>query len=331
MTRLHPVVPPVFARCRVTPPAVMDDVAGWISSEPLDVLARVFGGQPPASSSVADRLRWFDEFAGRHWDFRKGSERALDAAADFDAATAQVVREVGQALGFATAARPSRGAYDHLLILGGLARSCLVRTRYAAALMRDGVAVESVSALTAYRDLSVDERSLLRRAGEHDVAGESHLMRDEMTRSFGLGAPTKQWESRSATPYGDAAVWVWEVGAMTASVVVAPSSKPGVRRADTADSLRYWTRYSGRLTSESSVLVVTSPVYVPYQHSLAVRLVALPHGCSVETVGADFADTRLGPLRQSFSERSYLQEIRSAIGAVRQLYDEARRFDRRVS
>jgi hypothetical protein len=309
----------------------MDDVAGWISSEPLDVLAKSFGGQPPAQASVADRLRWFDEFAGKRWDFRKGSERALDVAADLDVVTAQIVRDVGQALGLVNVARPTRRAYDHVLVLGGLAGSCLVRTRYAAALTRDGVATKSVSALTAHRDLTNDERSLLRVAGEPDVADESHLMRDEMTRAFGLGAPTKQWESGGAAPYGAAAVSVWEVGAITASVIVAPSSKPGTRRANTADSLGYWTHHSGGLTSTSAVLVITSPVYVPYQHALAVRLLALPYGCLVETVGADFADTRLGPLRQSFSERSYLQEIRAAIGAVRQLYDEAQRSNRRVS
>ena len=46
------------------------------------------------------------------------------------------------------------------------------------------------------------------------------------------------------------------------------------------------------------MLLVTSTIYVPAQHCDAVRVLALPRGCTVETVGFDVSSATLGPLQQ---------------------------------
>ncbi len=94
--------------------------------------------------------------------------------------------------------------------------------------------------------------------------------------------------------------------------MAAPSAEPSVRRADTSDTYRFWAgeHHPG---PGDAVLIVTSPIYVPFQHADALRLLTLPYGCAVDTVGFDAAQ-RSGPER-------YLQEIRSAVRSMRKLHD----------
>src|SRR5690606_24106522 len=79
----------------------------------------------------------------------------------------------------------------------------------------------------------------------------------------------------------------WLGGEQMVRVVAAPSSDPGMRRADTADTFRFW---AGRAAASARfVLVVTTPVYVPYQAAVAVRTLGLGSGMSVETVAVSDA------------------------------------------
>lgn len=67
-----------------------------------------------------------------------------------------------------------------------------------------------------------------------------------------------------------------------------------------------------------AALMITTDIYVPFQHADAVRMLTLPHGISV-----DFAGVELGAvdprLKQSFSACNYLQEVRSTLRSLRML------------
>jgi hypothetical protein len=67
------------------------------------------------------------------------------------------------------------------------------------------------------------------------------------------------------------------------------------------------------------VLQVTSPIYVPYQAAVAVGILGLDYGLSVETVGASALASDLGPHSQPFLAEHHLQELRAAIGAMLRL------------
>jgi hypothetical protein len=67
------------------------------------------------------------------------------------------------------------------------------------------------------------------------------------------------------------------------------------------------------------VLLVTTDLYVPYQHCDAVRVLGLGHGYGVDTVGLDPA--RYPDLLVPTTTAKLLQEIRSAIRAMRALCD----------
>jgi hypothetical protein len=102
----------------------------------------------------------------------------------------------------------------------------------------------------------------------------------------------------------------------------APSSDPAARRADTADTYDWFAGTLARLEPGQSLLAVTTAIYVPAQHAAALRMLALPYGVRVETVGVVPGDV-VPALAQSFTPSNYLQEVRSAIRAYRQLMDAA--------
>ncbi|MCI4061548.1 hypothetical protein MRQ36_02750 [Micromonospora sp. R77] len=67
---------------------------------------------------------------------------------------------------------------------------------------------------------------------------------------------------------------------------------------------------------------MTAPIYVPFQHCDALRTLAVPYGCGIDTVGVDPASAApAGIPEPTLTPGRYLQEIRSAIRAMRALHD----------
>ena len=150
-------------------------------------------------------------------------------------------------------------------------------------------------------------------------------------RAFGLDDPanSETSEPAGAWPRGELkpeqkqrlhAAWAihrWP----TVEVVIAPSGDPAERRANTADQLRYWADLAG-IDSRHDVLLVTTQIYVPYQHMDALRVLGLERGCGVYSCGVDAASSLLPA--KAFGGREYLQEIRSALRAAATLLRAAR-------
>ena len=320
MSQSMSVPPPAWGGDAPTPESVITSIETWLRNEPLATLVDAFGGRVP-HESAAGTLKWLDDFSAEHWDFRVGQERNLARTADFDRATTDLILNTAAALGLTTSTPPARNAYDHVLILGGLVRACLLRPRFAAGLIERGLQTRSVAALSAYRPLRGDEHDLINALGVPDKRNEMEVMEAGLVEAFALGKPDdEQAYDEPGLEFATSLVRTWQASGLRIQLVIAPSPEPATRRANTADTYAYWADSCAHLTTGNSILLVTSSIYVPYQHADAVRLLALPHGCSVETVGIDFSDERLGALQQSFTPANYLQEIRSAIRATRALY-----------
>ncbi len=91
-------------------------------------------------------------------------------------------------------------------------------------------------------------------------------------------------------------------------VVAAPSSEPGVRRANTPDTYAWLAGESGWVGRGDSVLLVTTDIYRPFQHADAIRMLTLPHGIDVDLVGVQPGGVRHERLAQTFEAHNYLQE-----------------------
>ncbi|MGC4747660.1 hypothetical protein ACLQ28_18695 [Micromonospora sp. DT201] len=297
------------------------EVWSWIGSVPLRGLVWQFGGDWP-DGDLTEVLRFLDEFSARHWDFRGGRERPDAREPALDPDTAALVLHAASALGMVRPVPPSRPAYAHLVVLGGLAAACVRRVAYAAHLLRTGLRVSGeVAVLGSFRPLSDWERQTLADAGLPADETEVDVLDSAVRRVFEVANPAEQhgvdtghphhsWSSRTYRPEGLPPV----------RVLAAPSSEPHLRRAHTADTQRFWAGHV-QLAPGDEVLLVTAPIYVPFQHCDALRTLALPYGSDIETVGVDptLADLAVLP-EQTLSPGRYLQEIRSAIRSMRALH-----------
>lgn len=291
-------------------------IDAWTSSTALAELVLASGGGA-VTARGEDLLRWLDEFSAEHWDFRRGAERNLAPRVELPAELERVVPASVTALGLVGPYPLRRSSYDTVLMTGGMIRAGLVKPRFVRELLDAGVKVSNVVFLGGFRPFAGDELAL---APVFGVDGDNEV--DAMVRgvelAFGpVGEPSVSGEA-SGRGNGSWRVWRWNVRGVTLRVVAAPSSQPTARRANTRDTYRYWAEHV-RQESESSVLVVTMPIYVPYQGAGAVELLGLEHGLAVETVGTSDTANNLGQYSQPFRAQNHLQELRAAIGAMRKL------------
>jgi hypothetical protein len=299
-------------------PGQLDDqIYRWIASEPMKALVTAYGKSLP-DAGVGDLLVWLDAFSGEHWDFRRhgGVERDQVRAPAFDAGQTALIVAAAAALRLVEPGRPASADYDHVLVLGGLGRACLQRSQYAAELVLGGaVKVAEVAALGSFRPLTDAETAL-------PGLGESGFEVDAMDVGVRIGFTIEGPAEREASEGS------WEVrtyrrpGLPEIHVLAAPSSEPEVRRANTPDTYEFWAQRV-RLRATDRILVVTSPIYVPFQHSDAIRMLGLKHGCGIDTVGFDPESVTVSLAPGATDPDRYLQEIRSGIRSMKRLHDAA--------
>lgn len=297
----------------------------WAAS---DELAEVVAASArPVSSLGAARL---DDLvvASAAWDARGGWERDQAAVAVVPEVVARLVMKAGPAIGLADRSIPRAGRYDAVLMTGGMVRAEIVKPRFVRELLEQSVTAGEVTFLGAHRDFSADENRLARALGMAS-SNEVDAMTEGMERTFGpLGAPQVGRHGP-----GDGTGWQslsWPGGGTSFGVLAAPSSDPIRRRANTADTFRFWAdgswadgKWADRDQAERSeirsVLVVTTPIYVPYQAAVAVQVLGLERGMAVETIGVTEAASDLGDHTQPFLPQHHLQELRSALLAMHSL------------
>lgn len=300
---------------------LLEGIDGWARSAALREVVGAFGELPPDGLDLRQLLEWLDRFSER-WDFRQG-ERNIGVSPRFSAGTRQVVEAGAAALGLASGGVEPEGRYDCILILGGLARACLSRSLYAARLLEEkDLEADRVIAIGAFRHVSEDEVDLLDSVAGAPAGDEFEAMELGVRRAFSLGEPVAKTGSEAQGPQNPYASWrvtEYETAAGgPLQVVAAPSSEPEERRANTADTLAWLAETQVELKPGQRLLIITTDIYVPFQHADALRLLALPHGVEVEVAGVvpGLVDRRLA---HEFTPDKYLQEIRSTIRSLRQL------------
>jgi hypothetical protein len=270
-------------------------VDAWAHSTALRELAAAFGGHWPRT----DPLPWLDAFSSEHWDFRGGRERNLATVPSLSATQRSLVLDLAPELGMSGQENPSRTDYDVVLMTGGMIRAGIVKPRHVATMLQNGLKARRIVFLGGFRPFAGDELDLATALGIC-VEDEFSAMVAGMELAFGpLGEPEI---------VGDDHWREYRWGML--SVLAAPSSDPS-RRANSADTYRFWAEERG--DGARSALVVTTPIYVPYQGAAAVETLGLRHGLAVETVATGAVASDLGEYTQPFLPGHHLQELRSAI------------------
>lgn len=311
----------------------------WAMSPPIRALAEASGWPWPDS---VDTQSFLDELAklSDGWDFRRRRERDAipggQAEVNKRVIPDALVSAASAALGLVMSQPLPRRSFSHLVVLSGLVRACANRTHYAAGLLRSDMTATSVTVLGAHRRLSRGERAQAHDLGFGELYDEAEVIVAAARRAFGLDDPPARMEEEPAPPPADLApdgippdyaerlqaAWAryqWPA----ASVVIAPSRAPAERRANTADQLLYWADLEG-IDHRHNVLLVTTQIYVPYQHMEALRVLGLERRCGVYSCGVDPAGSLLPA--KTFSGQEYLQEVRSALCAASTLLKTARQI-----
>lgn len=170
--------------------------------------------------------------------------------------------------------------------------------------------------------MTSDELVLAKEQGFGDTFDEADIVLAATRQAFGLGKPA---ESEAAGPTrNDWDDELWSAWARYrwpgVEVLVVPAGEPG-RRVNTADQLRYWANRNG-IGRDDRVLLLTTQIYVPFQQLSGLQVLGIERECEVRCCGVDPQNSFLPG--GSFTGRSYLQEIRSALLAASRLMTAAR-------
>ena len=289
------------------------EIAAWVGSPAMTALLADFGHKTSEEVPLAERLADLEEFSAGCWDFRKGRERSEAVGVTFAPERDALIRAAAAALGLAGRQTPARREYDHVLVHGGGVRTMVARADLAATILRGGVTASGVTGLGSVRPLAGQEE-IARRFGLRACLTEGDAVEEAMRRAFALAEPA---ERRSGVTRAGQPWWVrsYPSARPPVHVLAAPSTRPG-ERANTADTLTGWAELVAPATRGSRLLLITTDIFVPFQHCDAVRLLALPYGCAVDTVGFDTGANAFVPPPETFE---ILQEIRSAICSMNAL------------
>jgi len=320
------------------PEEILHAIARWVCSEPLRDLVAAFDGPAlDADRLDAGYLERLLAFSAEKWDFRRGRERHAAFDPRYDGTErGDLILAAATALNMVNDTQPAGYAYDNVLILGSLLRNCLLRSSFTARLVREhNLVAGEIAALGSSRPLTGMEAAQLSRLRQRDyqlgeVSTEADALEAAVRHEFGLGQvieqdcggddehPGRSWRVRT---YG-------LDGRRPLHVVSAPSGDGARRRANTADTYRFWAERVVRLQPMSTVLIVTSSIHVPFQAADALRVLALPWRCRIEVVGV-YQGHPYDGMRGSVTASQYLQEINAALRSMRDLYQKVASNDGR--
>ena len=290
-------------------------IDGWANSVAGSGVPASFGWRCTAASGEG-LLVQLEQLGDAYWNFRSGRERNLARAPQLSDSQVQAITDAAPALGLAGTDAPRRRHYGALVMTGGMVRAGIVKPRFARELLDAGYTFGEVIFLGGFRSFAGDEVRLARDLG---VAGgdEWHAMVAGMERALGPVVNPTLNEAVDPNPHAAWRDLSWRAGEQQLRVVAAPSGAPDAGRADTADTFRFWAARAD--ASVASVLVVTTPVYVPYQAAVASRVLGLEAGLEVETVAVSDSASDLGEHTQVFEAHHHLQELLSAVRGMRAL------------
>lgn len=290
-------------------------VSDWIDSEAFIQLILLFGGSPSSAGSIKKRIEYYNDFADV-WDYRKhtanGGERWLIAEDQFLSEHKSEIMECMFLLGLNDVTEPNKQP-DYILPLGGARMANLDRClgAHEVCQMYKGTPIPVV-ALTGMRPINdIERESLEKYAPAAKTEYEAICCGIEKAFALPKGSYSEsiypddninlQWAER-----------VYDCDHRRISVLSAPSSDPD-RRANSMDTFKFFLkRYE--LKEGTKILLVTSPVYAPFQLMKFTDL-ALERGFYVDCIG----NRSYGNSPTVLNAASYLQELKATINAIHAL------------
>lgn len=298
------------------PSSVAAWVEDWLDSPEMGELFSLFGHQI-GSSGLRNRLHEAEEITREIFDFRQGGERWEARKTDFaprvttvvDALVSRIFREP------TTDSATGIDAVDHALVLGGRINSCILRGELLAKLVAEGLPVGTVWGLGSRREAIADERAVAERLGLGSIDDELDAMAAALRYSMRISGPdTSKVGSAQPSEVRRIAVDPMPV------IGLAAAPGPGKHRATTSDTYRFF-RDTAKVEAGQHLLIVTSAIHAPFQHAQAIAELGIPTSATITSVGAHIGTSRESDVRHEWTTAEWLQEIRSAIWSMKNMYD----------
>jgi len=300
-------------------------IHAWLYSDELGDIVRSFGGTFPHSLTLHKQAEWLLSFSDR-WDYRNIQKKTHDEKTGENARwqinSSEITEEQKSAvrkgiyqLGLIGIQTPVEKEFDYIIALGGARFSCLYRPRYMHDLIfRQEIKTEAAVLLSGMRPVSESERIVTNTYAANAVT-EYDLINSGAEQSFGLPKNYREEVYHNENPHKSWAVRTYDSlnGTIPLFSISGPSSQPEKRRANSADTYKFFLK-KFHVEPGQKLLLVTSQIYVPYQQLEAIRTLALPNRLYIETVG--FPVKWSGQLQGMMESANYLQEIRSTIQAI---------------
>lgn len=297
------------------PAAIADWVGNWLNSPEMAELFGLFDRQI-TSSDLRNRLNEAEEITRDIFDFRQGGERWEARKSEF----APGVTEVTEALIGRIYREPTGGPaveleeVDHALVLGGRINSCILRGQLLAKMVTDGLSVGTVWGLGSRREVIADEREVAEQLGIGPVDDELDAMAAALRYALQLPG-SEPGRAASGEPSEVRQVATGPVP------VVGLAAAPGEAnyRATTSDTYRFF-RETAAIEEGDHLLIVTSAIHAPFQHAQAVAELGIATSATITSVGAHIGTSNEACVRHEWTTAEWLQEIRSAIWSMRNMY-----------
>jgi hypothetical protein len=302
----------------------------WLRSSALATLVKSFGSEIPSHLATIDLGAWLLDFSER-WDFRKLQQGAvakdtgegsrwLITNSSLTESQRDVIKEAARELGLIGIEIPRKNSYDFVWVLGGARLSCLLRPRLVAHLVSEhSLHCGTIALLASERPISSTERNA---TDTYAPGAETEFDLINRGAEIAFNMPSSFTEERNDDAINKNQSWIIrrydkvEDFPLVMSMS-APSSEPEKRRANSADTYEFFFHHV-QVPPGSSLLLITSQIYVPYQQLEAIRTVALRHNIVIETVG--FPLEWSGNLQGMTEPSNYLQEIRSTIQSANRFF-----------
>lgn len=287
----------------------------WINSAALTSLIELFGGNIRTVNFI-ERIQMINDFVNV-WDYRKKiekqqllNERWNLSDDSFVKANEDFILEQATELGLVHT-QPLEFVPTHILPLGGARYSNLNRVELARQVIdQNGFGPQvKVVALSGMRIINEKERPSIDTYAPNAIT-EYDAINAGLEAVFRLGNIFTEERREHSNQNLNSCVRVYEKTycGIGVSSVAAPSQSPD-RRANSRDTFEYFLSLYN-IDSTSSLLLVTSQIYVPYQ-LLKFADLAIEGGYNVECIG-----TQMNPSVALSNATNYLQEIKSTVNAI---------------
>lgn len=285
-------------------------IEAFVSNEEVLKLAESFGFEVSDdfhTKPLRDRLMALKELSNAFWDYRKGGERWEAQDVNLDAIAPQILR-ASASLDMVGSTQPKGQEYDVATVLGGAGITPIARIEYAKEMMdAHGTKPRVLVLLGSQRalDPKINEENKvafyapgaktefdLMCAGAEKVFGVSST--GEETMSFASSSMVPEDGEPIARAFGkDWKVRYYETEDGMPILAISAPVIEGNGRANTADTYRFAANILGDVISDpatggsAKVLNITNSRFIPFQNFDAERLIGIPNGATVETIGFD--------------------------------------------